>query len=187
MVLKKPTAMIWMALQIFVLAVVALILLGNVYRITLQGVFKVKSPTVFGYSFAVVLTGSMSGTMEPDDVIITKSQSEYEVGDIITYLTGETPVTHRIVAEGENGYRTKGDANNTDDGVDIEKDKVVGKVVLILPKIGAVIRFLKTTPGFLTLFVTVILMTKLESLVSSIRQRDKKQSNERKTRNGSVE
>ena len=60
-----------------------------------------KAPTVFGCSSAVVLTGSMSGTVEPDDLIITHKQSDYTVGDIVMYQTGGTPVTHRIISENE--------------------------------------------------------------------------------------
>ena len=55
----------------------------------------------------MVLTGSMSGTIEPDDLIITRKQSDYMVGDIVMYQTGGTPVTHRIISENEKGYRTK--------------------------------------------------------------------------------
>ena len=131
---EKALAVLRRSLKILVLVIVGIVLLANLYRLAAREIFKVKSPTVFGYSSAVVLTGSMSGTIEPDDLIITRKQSDYMVGDIVMYQTGGTPVTHRIISENEKGYRTKGDANNADDGTDIPKEDVVGKVVLVIPK-----------------------------------------------------
>ena len=128
-------------------------------------------------SSAVVLTGSMSGTIEPDDFIITHKQSDYMVGDIVMYQTGGTPVTHRIISENEKGYRTKGDANNTDDGTDIPKEDVVGKVVLVIPKIGAAIRIVRTPIGMLGLFTAIILIAELPNLIGYIRRKDEKQEN----------
>ena len=52
------------SLKILVLVIVGIVLLANLYRLAAREIFKVKSPMVFGYSSAVVLTGSMSGTIE---------------------------------------------------------------------------------------------------------------------------
>lgn len=172
---EKKLTVVWRVLQGLLLAVIALALLGGLYRIAAREIFGGKEPTVFGYSSAVVLTGSMSGTLEPDDLIVTHKQSEYSVGDVVTYQTGGTPVTHRIVAENEAGYRTKGDANNTDDGADIPKESIVGRVVLVIPKIGAITRFLRTPLGVLGLLAVVVLIAELPNLVRYIRGRNKKQ------------
>ena len=99
------------------------------------------------------------------------------VGDVVMYQTDGTPVTHRIVSESDKGYRTKGDANNTDDGTDIPKEAVVGKVVLVIPKIGAAIRLARTPIGMLSLFVAIILVTELPNLIGYIRRKGKKQEN----------
>lgn len=168
---EKALKVLRRTLQAIVLAVVALILLANLYLIAAREIFKVKVPTVFGYSSAVVLTGSMSGAIESNDLIITHKQSEYQVGDIVTYQTGGTSVTHRIVAVNDNGYRTKGDANNTDDGTDIQKEYVIGKVVLIIPKIGAAVSFIKTPPGMLILMGALVLIIELPYITKRIKER----------------
>lgn len=168
---EKALKVLRRTLQVIVLAVVALILLANLYRIAAREIFKVKVPTVFGYSSAVVLTGSMSGAIESNDLIITHKQSEYQVGDIVTYQTGGTPVTHRIVAVNDNGYRTKGDANNTDDGTDIQKEYVIGKVVLIIPKIGAAVSFIKTPPGMLIFMGALVLIIELPYITTRMKER----------------
>lgn len=174
---EKTLTVLRKVLKALILIIVGAILLANLYCLAAGRIFKVNAPTVFGYSSAVVLTGSMSGTIEPDDFIITHKQSDYTVGDIVTYQTGGTPVTHRIVSENEKGYRTKGDANNTDDGTDIPKEDVVGKVVLVLPKIGAAVRLVRTPTGMLGLFAAIILITELPNLIGYIRRKGKKQEN----------
>ena len=171
---EKALAVLWRILQILILVIVGIVLLANLYRLAAREIFKVNASTVFGYSSAVVLTGSMSGTIEPDDLIITHKQSDYMVGDIVMYQTDGTPVTHRIVSESDKGYRTNGDANNTDDGADIPKEDVVGKVVLVIPKIGAAIRLARTPIGMLSLFVAIILVTELPNLIGYIRRKGKK-------------
>lgn len=174
---EKTLAVLWRILKILILVIVGIILLAKIYRLTAREIFSVKSPTVFGFSSAVVLTGSMSGTIEPDDLVIAHKQSDYMVGDIVTYQTGGTPVTHRIISENEKGYRTKGDANNADDGTDIPKEDVVGKVVLVIPKIGATIRLVRTPIGMLSLFAAIILIIELPNLIGYILRKDKKQKN----------
>lgn len=129
-----------------------LVLLLNLYRIAAEKVFRVQNPTVFGFSSAVVLTGSMSGAIEPDDWILTRSQDGYAVGDIIMYRSTGSTVTHRIIALESGGYRTKGDANNTaDQGKAITQAQIVGKVVAIVPGAGAALRFLRSPLGMLLL------------------------------------
>ena len=174
---EKALAVLWRVLKILMLVTVGVVLLANLYRLAAREIFKVKAPTVFGFSSAVVLTGSMSGTIEPDDFIITRKQSDYTVGDIVMYQTGGTPVTHRIISENEKGYRTKGDANNTDDGTEIPKEDVIGKVVLVIPKIGAAVRLARTPIGMFGLFAAIILIVELPNLIGYIRRKDKKQEN----------
>lgn len=174
---EKTSAVLWRIFKILILVIVGIVLLANLYRLAAREIFKMKDPTVFGFSSAVVLTGSMSGTIEPDDLIITHKQSDYIVGDIVMYQTGGTPVTHRIISKSENGYRTKGDANNTDDGTDIPKENVVGKVVLVIPKIGAAVRLVRTPIGMLSMFAAIILITELPNLIGYIRRKNEKHEN----------
>lgn len=173
---EKALAVLRRVLKALILIIVGVILLANLYCLAAREIFKVKDPTVFGYSSAVVLTGSMSGTIEPDDLIITHKQSDYRVGDIVMYQTDGTPVTHRIVSESDKGYRTKGDANNIDDGTDIAVENVVGKVVLVIPKIGAAVRLVRTPIGMLSLFAAIILITELPNLIGYIRRKRRKQT-----------
>lgn len=106
-------------------------------------------PSVFGYSTLTIATGSMNGTsvmvqgQDPvevniGDMIVIKKTNDYKVGDVVTFLhDGEkVPTTHRIIGYTDDGFVTKGDANNVKDTVPVAESEVIGEVVAHLPKAG---------------------------------------------------
>ncbi len=133
-----------------VTAIIAALLLCNVYTIVLRTAFDVLQPSVFGVSTAVVITGSMEPAVSVNDMVVIHEQESYEPGDIVSYQSGSMLVTHRVIAVTDGGYITRGDANNTDDG-EIAREAVVGKVVLVIPKAGYAIAFLQTPLGMLVM------------------------------------
>lgn len=85
-----------------------------------------------GYTFFVVASGSMSGTVDVNDMVIVKITDDFQVGDIVTYQADGYFVTHRIISINKDQIITKGDSNNTEDDP-IGRDKIIGKVVAIFP------------------------------------------------------
>lgn len=84
-------------------------------------------------------------SMEPDypvnTLIYVKEVSfdDLSEGDVITYVNQSgTAVTHRIVAIDTNdrSARTKGDANEFEDIMDVNEENIVGKVYFGIPLIG---------------------------------------------------
>ncbi len=145
----KAIKIIWRVLQSVLLVLLSVILLCNLYVIGAEALLHEENPTVFGWSWAVVLSGSMEPEISLDDLIVNKAQDGYEVGDIITFENGSSLTTHRIVGISESGYITKGDANNTEDTSPVAQERIVGKVVFSVPKVGLVIGYLKTPLGML--------------------------------------
>lgn len=137
--------------QIALTVVLAVLLACNVYLIVAQRLFGVEHPTAFGFTAAVVVSGSMSPALEVDDLILIHAQDSYQPGDIITYQSGSSMVTHRIVEEGEGGFVTRGDANNAPDLEPVPLDRVVGKVVWQIPGVGTVLGYLRTPLGLMCL------------------------------------
>lgn len=128
-----------------------LILAANCYMMFARLVLHEQQPDVLGYSTAVVISGSMSGSIEINDMIIIHAEDTYTTGDVITFYSGNSLVTHRIVGETERGFITKGDANNAADLYPVPITDVVGKVVLVLPGIGVIIEALRTPLGMTVL------------------------------------
>ena len=142
-------------IELGALAVTALlmfILFCNIYMIVAKVVFHVPYPTVFGYSNAVVLSGSMEPAISVNDMIIIHEETQYEIGDIVSYKNGDVLVTHRIVDKTEMGYVTQGDANHAADD-EIFQEMIVGKTVFVIPSVGIVIQMLQTPLGMLVLML----------------------------------
>ena len=80
------------------------------------------------------------------DIVIIKRDESIEVGDIIVFKVPSmsVPIVHRVVRiseEEQRYYLTKGDANGFVDtyywGKDgTPEDEVIGRVVLVIPKLG---------------------------------------------------
>jgi len=139
--------------------ILLLVLIGcNCYLLLVRSFTANKNPTIFGNLLAVVYSGSMSGTFEVNDIVVIRSQNSYGTGDIICFKEGDSLVTHRIVEETQEGYITKGDANNTVDIGAVALESIVGAVVFVIPKAGNVQQFIMSLPGLLVLMAAVIII-----------------------------
>lgn len=97
--------------------------------------------------FPYFMLGIGSESMTPninkgDAVIIHKinNESELKKGDIIAFKLKDKTIVHRLVkkekVEGVTYYRTKGDANNSIDNIDLTFENIRGKVILDIPYIA---------------------------------------------------
>lgn len=126
-----------------------------------------KAPLFGAY---VIVSPSMVPTIKINDAIVVKRvKSEYlKIGDIITFSSSDPSyagltITHRIVGKqmsqsGEYVYRTKGDNNNVEDSALVKGSDVYGKVILKIPKLGYVQKFLSTPFGFIISILIPIIM-----------------------------
>ena len=135
------------------------ILIVNVTMIIKSFVNPEKVPTVGGYAPLIVLTDSMYPKIQNGDLIAVKSEKaeNIRVGDVISFFdpdgNGSSVVTHRvieIISEGGLKFRTKGDANNTEDTSAVPAANLVGKWNgFRIAGAGKVAMFLQTTPGLI--------------------------------------
>ncbi|MGI5958073.1 MAG: signal peptidase I [Massiliimalia sp.] len=156
--------------QMIITALLVLLLACNLYLMIMNRVMDTEHPTIFGYSAAVVASGSMEPALSVDDLIINHVQKGYQEGDIITFQNGDNLTTHRIVAITDQGYVTQGDANNAADLDTVTPEAVVGRVVGVIPNIGTVLSFLKTPFGVTILIFTGLLMLGLPCFLQRRRE-----------------
>lgn len=138
-----------------------------------QTVWGEESPSVMGWGVSTVISGSMSGTIEIDDMIIYHKEKEYREGDIIIFSSGDVYVTHRITGKDVSGYVTKGDANDTADTEPVMEEDILGKVKVIIPKAGLAVYYLRTPMGMAGLSIVILLLIAVPALVSGGGGREK--------------
>lgn len=143
--MKKTFGKIWNAFTTI------LVILVVVLAIALAGV------RLIGIEPFTVLSGSMEPAYSAGDLIYVKEVDYRSLGegDIITFMLSEdTVATHRIVGvvPDENDpsvirYRTKGDANDAEDGSLVHYKNVIGSPIFSLPKMGYVANYIQNPPG----------------------------------------
>ena len=52
---------------------------------------------IFGYTYFVVVSGSMSGEIEVNDIVIVDITKKVKVDDIVAFKSDKSIVTHRLV------------------------------------------------------------------------------------------
>ena len=110
-----------------------------------------------GFKVFTVLSGSMEPTYHTGSVIYVKEvdYTTLQAGDVITFAISEDMVaTHRIVGvvpDDEDPsvlrYRTKGDANDSEDGTLVHYKNIVGKPVFTIPYLGYIASYIQSPPG----------------------------------------
>ena len=141
----KTVKIIWNAITslLVILVVIGAMLLGGV--------------RILGYQVFTVLSGSMEPVYHTGSLIYVKDVDYRDLGegDVITFMLNEdTVATHRIVGvvpdEADPSvirYRTKGDANDAEDGSLVHYKNVIGSPVFTIPYLGYVANYIQNPPG----------------------------------------
>ena len=125
---------------------------------------------IIGIKPYVVMSGSMEPNIKVGSISFVNTRYPYEkiqVGDIIAFKREAIFATHRVVEITEEGFKTKGDANNVADGRIVSEEeyvgknilsipiKYVGKNILSIPIIGYIIQATQTKAGKVILITTI--------------------------------
>lgn len=89
---------------------------------------------------AVVVSGSMEPAVKTGSLIfIDTGYENQKAGDIAAFRTGGTLVTHRLVEDTDEGWITKGDANEDEDPWRVSDERIIGRAVFWIPVLGYII------------------------------------------------
>lgn len=144
--------------------------------------FLISGIRLLGFDVYGVLTGSMVPAYPIGSLIYVQDvdPNELELRDVITFSSGKTIVTHRIVEivrDDNNPYqlkfRTKGDANNDPDASLVGPADIIGKVAFGIPHLGTIANYIQNPPG---LYVTIFIGLALIGLVIFMDTDDNKQA-----------
>ncbi len=163
---KKPSLLSKIFNFFFYTLITIVIIVALLYTIiNLSGSNEIS--TILGHTVGAVQSGSMSGTFEKGDIIISKqiNGEEVKVGDVISFWYNDPQaqqiivVTHRVIELREDGkIVTQGDVANKANSVDkvevISKGDVISRYSFKIPYVGAVLDFINTSTGF---FVCILI------------------------------
>ena len=155
--MNKTVKKVWDAVTTVLVALVV------VLAVLLVGV------RVVGMQVFTVLSGSMEPTYHTGALIYVKSvdYTDIQAGDVITFLLDEdTVATHRVVevVPDEDDptvlrYRTKGDANEAEDGSLVHYKNVIGSPVFSIPYMGYLANYIQNPPGtYIAISVGAVLL-----------------------------
>ena len=162
----KIIKIIYKTIRIIFKTILAITLASVVILATQTLINKDKIPSIMGVEVLQVVSESMKGTLNINDVIIAKKVDvkSLNVGDIIVFKKDGAVITHRITnivkRYDKLEFETKGDANNTPDKGTVKEENIEGKYICTIKYIGNILKFIKTPIG-LTLVVTIPIITML--------------------------
>lgn len=123
------------------------------------------------FSAYTIVSPSMVPAINVLDVVVTmrvNNPEDLQKGDIITFNSTDyrysgVLVTHRIVniektSSGEYLFTTKGDNNNTEDSARVSFDKIYGKILFRIPKIGYIQYYLSSILGWVAIIIVPAVM-----------------------------
>ena len=146
------------AVEAFLAICAILIALLNASMFIQSKVFLKPVPTVFGYSYANVLSGSMEPLVSAGDLVVCKEQDEYSVNNVVLFEDEGYVILHRIVGEEDGAFITQGDANNVPDEARIQPEDIHGILVCSFKGLGSQMAHLSTGIGALWFIATSLLM-----------------------------
>lgn len=151
------------------------------YNIVGINLYVIASPSMASVveSNKEKLSGMRAGFLQVNDVAVVKKltkNDDLKVGDIVTYVDENgLSIIHRIASvvteNGKTYYCLRGDANNVDDPLSLEKSRISGVFLFRIPAVGEVGLFLKSKYGFAC--VVLIILIKLCCSYVTILEKEK--------------
>ncbi len=143
----------------FLVFIITVFIFFILYSLIMVKVFDNKYAAPMGFTCFEVASASMAPSINVKDLIVVKITNKINKGDVITYISDDDYITHRVTNIDNDVIYTKGDANNTED-VNIGYDDLLGKVILVIPK-GGIIRDILFTPKVIISVIVFLILFSL--------------------------
>jgi len=163
--MTKKLISVFLKISTFILVSVLLIALFFNFS-TMLSVGKIKrgESVTSGYACAIINSGSMEPSISVNDLLIIKALDSYEKKDVVSYISKKgSMITHRVAEVSDNGYITQGDANNVSDS-EISAQRLIGKVIFIVPGVGGIVNFLISPISVILLICIFLLVLAIKKL-----------------------
>ena len=111
---------------------------------------SINAAQLFGIDAYIVRSGSMEPAILTGSLCMVDTDYEFEkiqVNDVVVFELSDTLITHRVKKITKEGFITKGDNNQVDDGVTTTEKNFVGKNLMAIPYAGYLISWIQTRKG----------------------------------------
>ena len=143
---KKEKTKLKKVINIIEYLIICIVILFNSILIFKSVKNPNKTPDMFGIKAFIIISGSMSPTIEKGDVVVVRSTEDVVKDQIIAFRNGGTVIVHRLIDEltinNKKMFKTKGDFNESPDIELVSPSKVEGFVFNKIRYIGTPLMFL---------------------------------------------
>ena len=125
-----------------------------------------------GYRPYRILTGSMEPTLEPGEIVLIDTKDrEISVGEILAFSEGSQVVIHRVQKmEADGEYRTKGDANPTEDFDTVKEPEIIGTLKIQMGELTSIWDIFSSNRRYCLIAVLILLNGSLEIAADYIKK-----------------
>lgn len=176
--MKKVRNILFKILTCILILITAMLMFVAAYNFITVKILHKDYPNLFGYTFFEIVSGSMFPYIEKGDMIIVKLDTEYNVGDVVSFKDNDSIITHRIVEKHDDYYVTKGDSNSTVDN-SIREDQIIGKTVKVFSRAFIIAKVLTTPKVFIACLITITLICWCIALFKKEVKSEKRKSSDR--------
>lgn len=151
--------------------------------VTVISVLFIGVNLIAGAKGYAVTSNSMAETLNRGDVVFVRKASfdELQPGDVITVSStgGKFHFTHRIVEidKEKRTVTTRGDANNADDPMPTEEERIVGKMWYKLPLLGYLSIFFlnfSRAAGLIALATVAVVLVLTNAVIIKLKSKKKR-------------
>lgn len=133
-------------------------------------------PSIWGYKPLVVISGSMEPTLTVGGILYyhEKNIEDFISNDILVYELNDHIISHRVHDITENGFITKGDANNSYDSLLVNEEQILGEGTnWSIPYIGYYADFIYRHKYLLVISLGVVIIDLLSEKYKEHRMKER--------------
>lgn len=133
-------------------------------------------PSIWGYKPLVVISGSMEPTLTVGGILYyhEKNIEDFNSNDILVYELNDHIISHRVHDITENGFITKGDANNSYDSLLVNEEQILGEGTnWSIPYIGYYADFIYRHKYLLVISLGVVIIDLLSEKYKEHRMKER--------------
>ena len=162
--MKQMKVIISLMRVLFTLIILFLLLINLVLMLSVSADNQ-KPPNIMEIYLTAVEQTDMSPTLHPDDVLLIKPESPYEIGEVIACNIQGKTVIRRIIGTFQGNFITGKDADSTPDDILLAEENILGEAVFHVPNAAFILNWLISPVCTISLIAAWLLIVLIPMLL----------------------